>query len=200
MDIAAVSLTIANPQADVARRCHASAGVEARVRGTRWPDTCAIDPSAASARAHAASDAAMASSAEVRRTAGLARLPERRSSARPSVNRLSRVAPLLHSAELGICGLAEQAQRDRTAVVINWKDRRQRMLETIAIILIVLWLLGVVSGYTSGLLHSRSARRRDRVVPRETHQRTTGGLNLTQSPRSPHSGDAGEHDADRRPP
>ena len=64
--------------------------------------------------------------------------------------RLSRVAPLLHSAELGICGLAEQAQRDRTAVVIEWKDRRQRMLETIAIVLIVLWLLGVVSGYTLG--------------------------------------------------
>jgi uncharacterized membrane protein YjdF len=52
--------------------------------------------------------------------------------------------------ELGICGLTEQAQRDRRAVVIERKDRRQRMLETIAIILIVLWLLGVVSGYTLG--------------------------------------------------
>jgi uncharacterized membrane protein YjdF len=29
-------------------------------------------------------------------------------------------------------------------------DWRHRMLETIAIILIVLWLLGVVSGYTMG--------------------------------------------------
>ena len=29
-------------------------------------------------------------------------------------------------------------------------DWRHRMLETIAIILIVLWLLGVVSGYTLG--------------------------------------------------
>jgi uncharacterized protein DUF5670 len=63
---------------------------------------------------------------------------------------LSRVALLLHPDELGMCGLAGQAQRDRTAVVIKWKDRRQRMLETIAIILIVLWLLGVVSGYTLG--------------------------------------------------
>jgi hypothetical protein len=62
---------------------------------------------------------------------------------------LNRVAPLLHPDKLGICGLAGQAQRDRTAV-IKWKDRRQRMLETIAIILIVLWLLGVVSGYTLG--------------------------------------------------
>ena len=31
------------------------------------------------------------------------------------------------------------------------------MLETIAIILIVLWLLGVVSGYTMGQLHLRAA-------------------------------------------
>ena len=60
------------------------------------------------------------------------------------------MAPLLQSAEPGICGLAKQAQPDRTAVVIEWKDRRQRMLETIAIVLIVLWLLGVVSGYTLG--------------------------------------------------
>jgi len=60
------------------------------------------------------------------------------------------VAPLLHSAGLGICGLTKQVQRDRAAVVIEWKDRRQRMLETIAIVLIVLWLLGVVSGYTLG--------------------------------------------------
>jgi uncharacterized membrane protein YjdF len=30
------------------------------------------------------------------------------------------------------------------------EDRRHQMLETIAIILIVLWLLGVVSGYTMG--------------------------------------------------
>jgi hypothetical protein len=29
-------------------------------------------------------------------------------------------------------------------------DGRKRMLETIAIILIVLWLLGMVSGYTMG--------------------------------------------------
>jgi hypothetical protein len=56
----------------------------------------------------------------------------------------------LHCADLGICGPANLAQRDRTAVVIEWKDRRQRMLETIAIVLIVLWLLGVVSGYTLG--------------------------------------------------
>ena len=49
-----------------------------------------------------------------------------------------------------MCGLPGQAQRDRIAVVIEWMDRRQRMLETIAIILIVLWLLGVVSGYTLG--------------------------------------------------
>jgi uncharacterized membrane protein YjdF len=52
--------------------------------------------------------------------------------------------------ELGIRGLQRRAQRDRIAVVIEWKDRRQRMLETIAIILVVLWLLGVVSGYTMG--------------------------------------------------
>jgi uncharacterized membrane protein YjdF len=30
------------------------------------------------------------------------------------------------------------------------EDRRPPMLETIAIILIVLWLLGIVSGYTMG--------------------------------------------------
>ena len=30
------------------------------------------------------------------------------------------------------------------------EDWRHRMLETIAIILIVLWLLGIVSGYTLG--------------------------------------------------
>jgi uncharacterized membrane protein YjdF len=60
------------------------------------------------------------------------------------------VAPLLQPDELGIRGLEGQAHRNRIAVVIEWKDRRQRMLETIAIILIVLWLLGVVSGYTLG--------------------------------------------------
>jgi uncharacterized protein DUF5670 len=32
----------------------------------------------------------------------------------------------------------------------RWKDWRIHMLETIAIILIVLWLLGMVSGYTLG--------------------------------------------------
>jgi uncharacterized membrane protein YjdF len=37
------------------------------------------------------------------------------------------------------CGAARKAPR-----------RRTRMLETIAIILIVLWLLGMVSGYTMG--------------------------------------------------
>jgi low affinity Fe/Cu permease len=56
----------------------------------------------------------------------------------------------LHPGELGICGLAGQAQHDRTAVVLKRKEGRQRMLETIAIVLIVLWLLGVVSGYTLG--------------------------------------------------
>jgi uncharacterized membrane protein YjdF len=30
------------------------------------------------------------------------------------------------------------------------QDWRHRMLETIAIILIILWLLGIVSGYTMG--------------------------------------------------
>jgi hypothetical protein len=51
--------------------------------------------------------------------------------------------------ELRICGQPGQTQRPHW-VVVEWKDRRQRMLETIAIILIVLWLLGVVSGYTLG--------------------------------------------------
>jgi hypothetical protein len=46
--------------------------------------------------------------------------------------------------------LSGQAQGGRAAAVIELKDRRQRMLETIAIILVVLWLLGVVSGYTLG--------------------------------------------------
>jgi hypothetical protein len=35
----------------------------------------------------------------------------------------------------------------RNAAMAEWRDR---MLETIAIILIVLWLLGMVSGYTLG--------------------------------------------------
>ena len=39
------------------------------------------------------------------------------------------------------------------------------MLETIAIILLVLWLLGVVSGYTIGQLHLRTAGHRDRPLP-----------------------------------
>ena len=40
------------------------------------------------------------------------------------------------------------------------------MLETIAIILLVLWLLGVVSGYTREL-HLRPAGHRDHPLPRE---------------------------------
>ncbi len=50
------------------------------------------------------------------------------------------------------------------------------MLETIAIILIVLWLLGVVSGVHTGQLHLRTAGRRDRAVPGATRERPTGGL------------------------
>jgi hypothetical protein len=41
----------------------------------------------------------------------------------------------------------------RTALahaLLNWNLEGKKMLETIAIILIVLWLLGVVSGYTLG--------------------------------------------------
>ena len=48
------------------------------------------------------------------------------------------------------------------------------MLETIAIILIVLWLLGMVSGYTLGQLHLRSAGHRDRAVPGAADQRPDG--------------------------
>ena len=52
------------------------------------------------------------------------------------------------------------------------------MLETIAIILIVLWLLGVVSGYTLRQFHLRAAGRRYRAVPRAIDQRQTGRLTL----------------------
>jgi hypothetical protein len=40
-----------------------------------------------------------------------------------------------------------RAPTARHAAMADWRDR---MLETIAIILIVLWLLGMVSGYTLG--------------------------------------------------
>jgi hypothetical protein len=69
--------------------------------------------------------------------------------ARPIID-LSRVAPLLQLYRLEMCGLPRQADLDRSAVPSNGKDWSVRMLETIAIILIVLWLLGVVSGYTLG--------------------------------------------------
>jgi hypothetical protein len=42
------------------------------------------------------------------------------------------------------------AEPGGTQVALERAGRRIRMLETIAIILIVLWLLGVVSGYTMG--------------------------------------------------
>jgi hypothetical protein len=42
------------------------------------------------------------------------------------------------------------AEPGGTQVAVQHASGRNRMLETIAIILIVLWLLGVVSGYTMG--------------------------------------------------
>jgi uncharacterized membrane protein YjdF len=42
------------------------------------------------------------------------------------------------------------AEPGGTQVALQRASGRIRMLETIAIILIVLWLLGVVSGYTMG--------------------------------------------------
>jgi uncharacterized membrane protein YjdF len=42
------------------------------------------------------------------------------------------------------------AEPGGTQVAVQPASGRIRMLETIAIILIVLWLLGVVSGYTMG--------------------------------------------------
>src|SRR5678809_212301 len=55
----------------------------------------------------------------------------------------------------GSCARAELARNTRISTAAPklhfWpQDGRNRMLETIAIILIVLWLLGMVSGYTMG--------------------------------------------------
>ena len=41
-------------------------------------------------------------------------------------------------------------EREQAADAVELEDWRNRMLETIAVILIVLWLLGLVSGYTMG--------------------------------------------------
>ena len=46
-----------------------------------------------------------------------------------------------------LIGRLQCSRRDSASGLEEW---RHRMLETIAIILIVLWLLGVVSGYTLG--------------------------------------------------
>jgi uncharacterized membrane protein YjdF len=43
-----------------------------------------------------------------------------------------------------------RVRTSRGGAAADVEDWRNRMLETIAIILIVLWLLGVVSGYTLG--------------------------------------------------
>jgi hypothetical protein len=39
---------------------------------------------------------------------------------------------------------------DAVRLVLNYTSRRETMLFTIAVILLVLWLLGLVSGYTLG--------------------------------------------------
>src|SRR5204862_649837 len=48
---------------------------------------------------------------------------------------------------LSLSGRTKRSRRNHASGLVEW---RNRMLETIAIILIVLWLLGVVSGYTLG--------------------------------------------------
>jgi hypothetical protein len=65
------------------------------------------------------------------------------------------VAPVLQPVVF-ICGsstvygwLADRCRRDPRSCCVNGR-RSEEMLETIAIILIVLWLLGMVSGYTLG--------------------------------------------------
>jgi hypothetical protein len=51
------------------------------------------------------------------------------------------------SAALKLHDATDDERRGRAAELEEWRDA---MLETIAIILIVLWLLGMVSGYTLG--------------------------------------------------
>ena len=47
----------------------------------------------------------------------------------------------------GLTRLFKNEFGELSSAQLNWRDR---MLETIAIILLVLWLLGMVSGYTMG--------------------------------------------------
>jgi uncharacterized membrane protein YjdF len=47
-------------------------------------------------------------------------------------------------------GLVAQALLNRPPRAPKGARRRRTMLETIAVILIILWLLGMVSGYTMG--------------------------------------------------
>jgi hypothetical protein len=46
--------------------------------------------------------------------------------------------------------LAQPLLFDNPSASIGTRPRRRTMLETIAVILIILWLLGMVSGYTLG--------------------------------------------------
>jgi hypothetical protein len=50
-----------------------------------------------------------------------------------------------------VCGCLNLAAYDGVRIALSsTRKERLRMLETIAVILIVLWLLGMVSGYTIG--------------------------------------------------
>ena len=51
------------------------------------------------------------------------------------------------------------------------------MLYTIAVILLVLWLLGLVSGYAIGAFHSRVACHRGGVVAGRITERSPGRVN-----------------------
>jgi hypothetical protein len=46
--------------------------------------------------------------------------------------------------------VAHQLLNSPVSALIGARQRRRTMLETIAVILIILWLLGMVSGYTLG--------------------------------------------------
>ena len=60
-------------------------------------------------------------------------------------------APMLHMSLQERVGRARRSGGDSPGGhAAELEDWRNRMLETIAIILIVLWLLGIVSGYTMG--------------------------------------------------
>ena len=59
------------------------------------------------------------------------------------------------------------------------------MLWTIAVILLILWLLGMVSFHALGAYRPRPARARDYRCTHPNHQRTQSALSGSSHPRSP---------------